>query len=352
METQVIIPAPSVGSPAKRPLKKGLIAMRKDKVESIYGPELLAAIARRVDLVRPDPVPREELEKNPDILRDVEVIFSGWGAPLMDETFLNAAPKLQAVFYGAGSIRYFTTEAFWDRNILVTSAYAMGAVPVAEYTLATILLSLKNVWHYALGIKRRGANMVPWHTPCAGGYGSTVGLISLGMIGRLVLERLRLFEIEVLAYDPFVTPDEADTLGVELVSLDDIFRCCDVVSLHTPWLKETENMIQGRHFELMKKRATFINTARGAIVDEPAMLDVLARRSDLTAVLDVTYPEPPVDGSPIYTLPNVVLTPHIAGAMDNECRRMGLSMIEEFDRWAGGEPMKWAINREKAARLA
>ena len=172
------------------------------------------------------------------------------------------------------------------------------------------------------------------------------------MIGRLVRERLRPFDVEVLAFDPFVTREQATALGVEMVSLEEIFRQCDVVSLHTPWLKETEGMITAALLDQLKPGATFVNTARGAVVNEADLIAVMTRRPDLTAVLDVTHPEPPVAGSPFYTLPNVILTPHIAGSKDRECRRMGSLMIEEFDRWSRGEGLKWGIDKAKAALLA
>ncbi|MFA6960890.1 MAG: hydroxyacid dehydrogenase [Opitutaceae bacterium] len=327
----------------------GLIILDSHAYERIYGQEHLETISSRVRLLA-KPMTGGEALRRPELLAQAEVIFSGWGAPKMDLAFLAAAPRLKAVFYGAGSIRYFTSDEFWARDIIVSSAYAMNAVPVAEYTLATILLSLKNYWFHAGEIKRLGR--LTERIPCAGAYGSKVGLISLGMIGRLVRDRLRPFDIEVLAYDPFIGADEADRLGVELVSLDELFRQCDVVSLHTPWLKETEGMIQGHHFELMKPRATFINTARGAIVCELEMCDVLQRRPDLTALLDVTWPETPLPGSPVFTLPNLILTPHIAGSRDKECRRMGRLMIDEFDRWNRGEPLQWAISEEKSLTLA
>ena len=330
-------------------MHEGLLILDSHAYDLIYGQEHLEAISRRVRLLA-NPLTKDEALRSPDLLARTEVIFSGWGAPRMDAAFLALAPRLKAVFYGAGSIRYFTSDEFWAREIAVSSAYAINAVPVAEYTLATILLSLKNYWHHAVEIKRLGR--LTERMPCAGAYGSKVGLISLGMIGRMVRERLRAFDVEVLAYDPYATPDEADRLGVELVSLDDIFRRCDVVSLHTPWLKETEGMIQGRHFELMKNRATFINTARGAVVRETEMCAVLQRRADLTALLDVVWPEPPVPGSLVFSLPNIILTPHIAGSRDRECRRMGLLMIEEFDRWNRGEKLQWAISEEKALTLA
>jgi phosphoglycerate dehydrogenase-like enzyme len=328
---------------------KGLIVIDHDALEVIYGASGVAKIRERIELIAP-PLTREALLASPELLAEVEVIFSGWSAPRMDAAFLERAPRLRAVFYGAGSIRHFTTDAFWDRGILVTSAYAMNAVPVAEFTLASILFSLKRGWYYALETKRLGH--FPSTVTPPGAYGAKVGLISMGMIARLLRDRLRAFDLEVWVYDPFLTPAQAEALQVKLAPLDELFRQCDVVSLHAPWLKATENLITGAHFELMKPGATFLNTARGAIVNEAEMIAVLARRPDLTALLDVTHPEPPAPGSPLYTLPNVVLTPHIAGSLGPECRRMGQLMIDEFDRWTRGEPLQWAISREKAALLA
>jgi phosphoglycerate dehydrogenase-like enzyme len=144
-------------------------------------------------------------------------------------------------------------------------------------------------------------------------YGSTVGLVSLGMVGRLVRERLRPFDLRVVACDPYVTSEEAHVLGVDLIPLEDLFASSEVVSLHAPWLPETEGMIQGSHLASMKRNATLINTSRGAVVREAEMVEILEARPDLWAVLDVTHPEPREPGSRLYDLPNVVLTPHIAG---------------------------------------
>jgi phosphoglycerate dehydrogenase-like enzyme len=132
----------------------------------------------------------------------------------------------------------------------------------------------------------------------------------------------------VIAYDPFA--DAAQFPDIEFCSLDDLFRRADVVSLHTPWLPETEGLITGEHFRAMRPNSSFINTARGAIVREAEMIAALQARPDITALLDVTYPEPPAPGSPLYTLPNVVLTPHIAGPLGAECRRQGALMLAEL----------------------
>ena len=296
------------------------------------------------------PCDAKTILQHPEVLRQADLVFSSWGMALMDEAFLAAAPRLKAVFYAAGSVKGFVTEPFWQRQILLCSAWGANAVPVAEFTLAAILFSLKQAFRlnraYCAKPHAAGDRTVP------GAYGTTVGLVSLGMIARLVRERLRPFDVKVLAYDPFAKPEEAARLGVTLVPLEVLFRESDVVSLHTPWLKETEGLITGDLLASMKPGATFVNTARGAVVREAEMIEVLQRRPDLFAVLDVTYPEPPVADSPLYTLPNVFLTPHIAGSMDNECRRMGRYMIEELDRFLAGQPLAWQVTREKAALLA
>jgi phosphoglycerate dehydrogenase-like enzyme len=233
---------------------------------------------------------------------------------------------------------------------VVTTAYEANDIPVAEFTLAQILLSLKGYWQHVHWVKQTGG----WweHLPSAGVYGSTVGLISLGMIGRMVAEHLKRFDVHVLAYDPFASMDTARQFNAELCALEEVFIRSDVVSLHTPWLPETERMITGKHFASMKKGASFINTARGAIVREDEMAAVLQERPDLYALLDVTYPEPPVPGSPLLQLPNVILSPHLAGADFAECKRNGQWMVDELKRYLNGKPLRFAVAREKAAIMA
>jgi len=328
---------------------KGLFILNADAFERIYGPAERTDIEARVEIVA-GPQTRESVKADPAVLEPVEVIFSGWGGPVMDEDFLAAAPNLRAVFYGAGSIRGIVTDAFWDRGIVICSAWAANAIPVAEYALSQILFCLKRGWYYALEGKRRGKRIPRAHMP--GAYGSVVGIISLGMIGRRVCQMLKGFDVNVIACDPYVSPEAAAELGVTSAPLEKVFRRADVVSLHTPRLPETLGMITGAHFASMKPDASFINTARGAVVREDEMIEALRQRPDIYAVLDVTDPEPPVPESPLYSLPNVVLTPHIAGSMDGECRRMGRYMVQELERFAAGEPLRWSIDRRKAETLA
>lgn len=328
------------------PKLRGLYVLDSDAYDMVFGPDERRDIEQHVEMVAP-PQMSQSLAARPDLLRDVEVLFSGWGAPVVDDAFLDRAPKLAAIFYAAGAVGCWMTHAVWDRGVLVTSAYAANAIPVAEYTLSTILFSLKHGWQLARATQAQ--RVFPRRDDAPGCYDSKVGLISLGAIGRAVLKLLKAFDLQVLVYDPFLTQAGAERLGVQKVALDTLFRESDVVSVHAPDLQETEGLVTGAMFSSMRHGATFINTARGQVVREPEMIDVLKRRPDLQAVLDVTAPEPPPPDSPLYTLPNVMLTPHIAGSVGKECRRMGRYMVEELERYVAGAALLWTITPEIAA---
>ncbi|MBN2851354.1 MAG: hydroxyacid dehydrogenase [Clostridia bacterium] len=320
----------------------GIYLMDSEHFSNVYSKEDKEEIAKYIS-IEDKVFTKDDVMNHPSLLKDIEVIFSSWGAPKMDSAFLSLVPDLKAFFYGAGSIKHIVTDDFWKKDIIISSAWAANAIPVAEFTFAQIILSLKNMWKY----NRTNRRIV-----CAGAYHSKVGIISLGMIGKLVAEKLKALDVSVFAYDPFISSETALSLNVTLVSLEEIFEICDVVSLHTPWLKETENMIRKEHFSLMKPNATFINTARGAVINENDLIDVLLKREDLTALLDVTHPEPPKETSPLFTMPNVFLTPHIAGSMDSECMRMGHFMVLEMKRWLNNEPLQYALTEQSAKRLA
>lgn len=284
-------------------------------------------------------------------LRQAEVILGGWGMPRLDAELLAAAPALKAVFYAGGTVRGFMTETAWTRGIVVVSAAAANAVPVAEYCVAQILFCLKDGWRRALAVRKHRA-FPPAPEEMPGTFRSTVGLVSLGRIARLLREKLRGYDLEILAWDPLVSAAEAKALGVALCPLEELFARSDVVSLHSPLLPETRQMIGAAHFARMKRGASFINTSRGAIVDEAALVAVLRARPDLFAVLDVTSPEPPPPDSPLYELDNAIVTPHMAGCERHECRRLGELVRAELERYLRGDALLHAVTREQFAVTA
>jgi phosphoglycerate dehydrogenase-like enzyme len=303
-------------------------------------------ICTRVKILAP-PLVRSKALERPELLAETELLFSGWGAPRVDEAFLDLAPQLKAIFYAGGAINAWATPAIWERGIVVTTANHANAIPVAEYTLATILFSLKHGWRLARdqGLSR-GFEVRP---EIPGNYGAVAGIIGMGTIGRLVVRLLAPFNMTILAYDPFLSPADARRMGVQSVELHELFSQADVVSVHAPNLPSTAGMINAELLSSMRYGTTFINTARGRVVREADLIDVLLRRPDLQAVLDVTEKEPLPAESPLNSLPNVVLTPHIAGSQGRECQRMGQYMVDELDRYLAGRPLLWEA---RGGRLA
>lgn len=329
---------------------KGLFVMNHDIFDLVYPTEVRRGIEQFAEIYAPL-LNEEEVRQDLSVLHNAEVIFSGWGGPELNKEFLEAAPNLKAVFYAAGSIKKIATEESWRRDIIITNAVQANAMPVAEFTLSQILFCLKNGWSFVREVqKEKSFPQKPYAVP--GGYKSSVGIISLSTVGQSVCELLKNFDVDVFAYDPFIDKNIAKRLGVKLCSLDDIFEISDVISLHTPLLENTQRMIKGKHFERMKPNASFINTARGALIKEKEMIDVLKKRPDITAVLDVTHPEPPEQDSPLYTMPNVILTPHLAGSQGAECGRMGAYMFEEFQRYLNGDPLMWQVRRKDFGIMA
>ena len=331
-------------------MKKALFIMMNDMVCNVYDEETRTEISEHFDVLS-EPLTKENISDYPDLLAEVEVIFSGWGSPVYDDAFLAAAPNLEAIFYAAGTMKSLLTEEVWERDLTITTANTANAIPVAEYTLSQILFSLKDGWHITRDVRKNRTYDFNQY-PVPGAYKRTVGLISLSQIGRKVVELLQPFDLDIIAYDPFVSDGEAVTLGVKKVSLEGIFEEADIVSLHTPLLPETEGMITGDLLRKMKPDTTFINTARGAIVNEPELIEVFKERTDLTAILDVTYPEPPVSDSPLYDMENVVLTPHIAGSAGSEVARMGRMVTDEALRYIKGEELHYKITKEDYKTMA
>ncbi len=340
----------SLAGVQNRKKSKGVFLIEEGNLEYVYGQESLQRLKKMLDL-EIVAVHRENLNDHLEALNEAEVGLAGWGAPVMDSAFFEKAPRLKAVFYAAGSIRSFVTPAVWEREMIISSAYAVNAVPVGEFTLGVILLSLKHFWR----LSREAKSGAPWgdhRRNLPGAYWSTVGLVSAGRIARHVLKLLRGYELNRVIHCPLLSGYEAEELGAELQSLEEVFSTSDVVSIHTPLLESTRGMINGDLISRMKPGATLINTARGEVINEKELIEVLGKRSDLTAVLDVTSQEPPAADSPLLEFPNVVLTPHIAGSQGAECMRLGASMVDELGRYLRDEPLLWQITREMAEKLA
>jgi len=290
---------------------------------------LLASFAEVVNDGRAEePIPPDVMAER---LRGVSGILSmnGSGAPDITTEALQAAGSVRlAVIAHWWHVLHDNAATAWrGAGVEVIDESDGCNEAVAEWTIGAAIAGLRRFETYDRQMKS-GVEWPSWRS--AGQLnGSTVGLISLGRVGRIVAKCLSVFDCRVIAYDPYADPSAATELGVELVDLDTLLRTADVVSLHTPVLPETTGMLGAREFALIRDGAVFVNSARAAIYDGDAFRAELAK-GRFTAYLDVFLPEPPPLDDPLRSLPNVVMTPHVAGATPLMYVRCGRKAVERL----------------------
>lgn len=328
--------------------KAALFGNDGDTLLEVYGAIRLEQLGQLTEL-HPTKVTRLNIEQCLPELHDLEVIFSTWGMFSLSPEQLEQLPNLRAVFYAAGTVQHFAAPLL-ERGILVMSAWAANAVPVAEFTLGQILLANKgyfrNVGQYQNGSSEYSAFRG------RGNYGAIVSVLGAGQIGRKLIELLRPFHLRVLVFDPFLSRENAAELGAEKVELDAAFARGNIVSNHLADLPQTRGLLNGVLLSSMPENATFINTGRGRTVHHAEMTAVLQSRPDLTALLDVTDPEPLPRDSPLWNLPNVHISGHIAGSIGDEVGRMADFVLEEFQRRQNGEPLRYAVSLQMLETMA
>ncbi|MDR6144058.1 phosphoglycerate dehydrogenase-like enzyme [Microbacterium foliorum] len=321
------------------PRIKAVLAMTPEMVPFVFGEQELQLLKELVDL-DPHRILTWEEGREPDLegLANVELLLSGWGAPYLGASQLERLPALRGVVHWGGGVGFLDRSAR-EREIAVSSARAANGIPVAEFTAAMITFAAKDVIWVSRDYCRdqRFINREA-ELPHTGLYGTTVGLVGASTIGMLVIEQLRDRDVKILVYDPYLTESAAACLGVELVrDLEDLARRSSILSVHAPVTSQTEGMISRRVLAALPDGATFVNTARGVLVDQDALVDELAANR-IRAILDVTEPEVLPEGHPLYTLPNVFLTPHLAGSTGVELRRLGHAALAEVERFVFGDP--------------
>ena len=315
------------------------------QVARVYGPESLDRLAQVLEF-RTDVIRSADLKR----AREVDYVFSTWGMPNLSEREWRGLPNLRAVFYAAGSVHSFARPLL-KTGIRLFSAWEANAVPVAEYCLAQILLAGKGFLPVTQGLRERGKEA--WNPVLArGNRGQVVALLGAGKVGRALIRLLQPFNMRLLVFDPFLTDDQARALGVEKVDLESAFRRGQVVSNHLADVPDTRGMIGRSLLGSMPHGALFLNTGRGATVDEAALWVVLRERPDLYAVLDVCASEPPPPDSPAYRLPNVFLSPHVAGSLGSELQDMAFAMINELESLLRGGPLHAEVTEDMLARMA
>lgn len=267
-----------------------------------------------------------------------DAVLTSWGSPQFSPEVVEQADKLRVISHAAGSPQGLVTPAVFERGIAVCTSQPAMAISVAAHTVAMMEIMLRNVVNWATAIRDKQFFRPQGVAPARELNGKKVGIIGASLIGREVIRYIQPWDVELFIADPFLSDEDADSLGAKKVSLERLMAECDVISLHAPSNEATKGMITRRHLQSIREGAVFINTARGAIIDHPALLDEL-KTGRFSAALDVTDPEPLPAGHEMYGLPNVVFTPHISGGTPEMVRRQGEAAVRNLELFfSGGEP--------------
>ncbi|WP_348786571.1 hydroxyacid dehydrogenase [Leifsonia sp. NPDC080035] len=326
---------------------EALVVMERDVYERQFDGARLARLRRLASV--PDPVFTDDLD-DPALagrLATVEVLLTGWGAPRLDAARLERMPRLRAMLHCAGTVRPQVTPDFWERGIRASSVAEANAVPVAEFTLAAIIFAGKKAPFIAADPEvRRDHGLQISRFGELSNLGRTIGVVGFSRVGRRVVDLVQQLEdVTCLVSDPYADPVEILAAGGIPVTLDELLPRVDVLSLHAPALPSTHHMIAAPQLAALRTHATLINTARGSLVDTAA-LERECASGRLNAILDVTDPEPLPADSLLYRLPNVMVTPHLAGSLGSEIHRMTDAALDELERYVAGEPLLDEITSE------
>ena len=324
------------------------INLDRRRLYQCFTAETIDAIAGMVQLDREVPEQLTDEWLLPRIAES-DGLITGWGSLPLTEERLTAAPRLRYAIHSAGSVKPFVTDAVWQRGIRVTSAAHVNGRPVAQFVLGLLFTCLKDVFRYQAEFKRDGRAAWKRGSQLAGYYRTTIGVIGAGNVGRALLQFLQPHDFRVLVHDPLLGAAEAQAFGAHLANLDTLLRESRAVVIVAPNIPENRHLIGAPQLGLLQDGAYFINPSRGALVDHDALIAEL-QTGRITACLDVTDPEPPPEGSPLYTLPSCILTPHVAGSLNDECLRLGDQVLDEVTRLVEGRPFENEVT-EEALRL-
>ncbi len=328
-----------------------VFGMLDGMVEHLFTPDQLHRLAAIGEILDPRPFSNFDDDRAAAALARAEILVGHWGCPTLTPEVMALAPKLELFAYGAGTVKWQVTYAVWERGVVVTSAAAANAVPVADYAVGAILLANKGVFLVRELVRTPGVK-VPLNLSKVGNCGARVGIVGASFVGRLVIERLRDTDLVISVFDPFLTAADAAAMGVTKVDdLDELCASVDLLSIHAPDIPSTRGMIGAAQLALLNDGVTVLNTARPALIDQDALIAELTA-GRLAAVLDVTEPDPLPAGHPLLALPNAFITPHVAGAMGNELVRLSELAVQEVERFVAGEMPRYPVQAEDLDRIA
>jgi len=322
----------------------------------VFRPEDFAQLTEEFDVTVNVHDASMTTEEVAEVIGEHKALITGWGAcPELTAEVMESADKLQIIAHSAGTVKAFLTQEIVEqylkpRGIVTFSGADAIAYNVAESAIGMMIMTardwLKQAWH----IRETGG----WRSPELCGedqflMGATIGVVSASMVGRQVLRLLEPWDCQILLYDPYVSAQEAEALGAEKVELEELFERSQIVTIHAPSIPDTDKMIGAQQLELLRDGATLINTARGSVIDEQALVQE-ARR--LKICLDVTEPEPPEPDSHLRQSENIIMLPHVSGTGAYGYHRIGKATLQALRDHFAGRRVQGAVDYDRFSILA
>lgn len=289
-------------------------------------------------------------EPQAEAIKGATIAITSWGNTPIDEEQLKNAPDLKLVCHAAGSVKPIVSDALWKKGVRVTSSNAPLGMGVAETALGFTISASKNFYNLNASVKNGG-----WEegkTDIRELFELTVGVVGFGWAGKHYAELMRNFLVDVVVYDPNMSEEKIASVGARKVELEELLKVSDIISIHAPSIPETYHMFNSETLAMMKKDAVLINTARGSLIDEEALVKHMLAGNLKYACLDVTDPEPPMKDSPLLSVPNIIMTPHLAGLAQNGLRRIGSHVADEIGKFLSGSPMLAEVTEDMLAKMA
>ena len=280
-----------------------------------------------------------------DKISDVDICITGWGHIQFDADIIEIAKKLKLIAHTGGSVGTLVSDCIYDKGIKVISGNKIFAESVAEGTIGYILCALRDIPYYSYDMKNGGWKKDDFYNE--GLLDQSVGLVGFGTVSKYLTKMLKPFRVKIKTYDPYVKDEIILEYGVEKASLEEIFSTCKIISIHAPKIPETYHMIDRRLLEMIPRNSLLVNTARGNIIDEAAMAELL-QEGKFKAVLDVYETEPLPSDSILRKLDNVILMPHMAGPTVDRRKYVTIALIEDIKNYLNGKPLEHEISREYA----
>ncbi len=332
----------------------------RPRVLSLVGPALRAELfdadaetalkaVADVDWVESDD--RWTAEQLAEKIGGYDALITGWGSPKMTPEVMAAADRLKLIAHSAGSVKGIVDEEVLKQSRVTSAAIAL-AHAVAECTLTLIMLGLRHLHEYDNGMRREGR----WDGPKAYGQpreilGSTIGVVSAGGVGRILIGQVRALGAKVNVYDPYLPDEDAAALGATKMELNDLMAASPIVANCAPVTPETRHLIGAEQLALMQDDGFIVNCGRSWTMDQDALLAEL-QSGRIRAGLDVYDKEPLAEDHPFRALPNAILLPHVAGATVEARYRQGECVVREITNLVNDQPLAHEVTLERYAILA